>query len=149
MLNRQYQAGWNVPNKIRWKSILTYFALYFKFWRYFLWSFISYKQQLFYFLCCFTLVCIISRYHSSFFIFFFTSSFHRFLSNFRQIHLTHPPLPPALPPPTLPLPHLINGQNLLSMTKFFNLVDLVMMLPSSAGRGDGGSPRGGLVQSMQ
>ena len=37
-----------IPTKIKWK-INTFFKLYFKFWRYFLWKFTRYNHQIFYF----------------------------------------------------------------------------------------------------
>ena len=38
-----------IPTKIKWK-IHTFFTLYFKFWRYFLWKFGRYSHQIFLFL---------------------------------------------------------------------------------------------------
>ena len=94
-----------------------------------------------------------SLHHQQISFIIFHIFFHFFIAQFFVEFSTNSFNPSTLArsPPPLPPPHLINGQNLLSMTKFFNLVDLVMMLLSSAGRGDegGGSPRGELVQSMQ
>ena len=81
-----------------------------------------------------------SLHHQQISFIIFHIFFHFFIAQFFVEFLTNSFNPSTLAPspPPLPPPHLINGQNLLSMTNFFNLVDLVMMLLSSAGRGDGG-----------
>ena len=82
---------------------MSFFTLHFKFWRYFLWKFVKYNHQIFYFLCFYFINFYISRYFSRF-------SSQIFL--FKRI-LSTPPTPP-------PLPHLhLNGQNPLSMKKVF------------------------------
>ena len=105
-----------IPSKDKWK-MQTLFALHFKFWKYFLWKFVRYIHQIFYFLL-FYISFYILRYHQISFCTKFLTLIQYFLKkDFRHKFFffngfTNPPI-------TDPLNPLINSQNPLNMTKVF------------------------------